>query len=119
MRCCIKYRMLLSDGMRVVVESESAGTAIGKALRLYPMRTVVECHSGFTEQEAVLESQLVGTKILPGTISYEIPVHEPLPPQEEGLSGPIGSLRHKTISMFDEADIRLSSKSAAEKFSHA
>ena len=81
--------------------------------------TVVECHSGFTEQEAALESRLVGTKVLPGTIFYEIPAHEPLPPKDEGLSGPIGSLRSKTISMFDESDIRSSSKSAAERFSHA
>jgi hypothetical protein len=119
MRAFIKYRVTMSDGTKATIECDNAANAIGKALRLFPMRTVTECHSGYTESEAKLESQLRGEKVLVGYIPYEIPPHEPLPMKQEGASGPIHGQGQKNMTMFDESKVRSLSKAAKERFSHA
>jgi len=47
-----RYKMLLSDGSRVAIESTSAGQAIEEAIWLHRGRTVKQCYAGMTDQEA-------------------------------------------------------------------
>jgi hypothetical protein len=113
-----KYRMQLSDGQRIVVEAPSAAMAIGKALRVYLGRTVTECHSGYTEDEAKQESALRGTKVLPGYIPHDIPPHGPILKEPEGLKGGIQSQVGSHPSLFSDCEIVSESQKAKRQFFH-
>lgn len=55
--------------------AKSAGEAIEHALRIYRGCTVVECYSGNTEEDTVMNRQMSDKLAIAGLITHDIPPH--------------------------------------------
>ena len=74
------YRIKMSDGQTYQKSASSAGEAIFAALQKYPGRTVAECHSGMTEEEAqAARKQGMDRGAMAGAIFHDIPPHRAIP----------------------------------------
>ena len=73
------YRLILSDGTNVDSAHQNAGEAIEGALRRFRGRTVIECYSGMSEDDAKDARQTRDKAALPGRIIHDIPRHSAYP----------------------------------------
>jgi hypothetical protein len=69
------YRLTLDNGLRVDIEANSASEAIEKALRENLDRTVAECYSGLTEEDAETARMTRDKKAIAGLITFDVPPH--------------------------------------------
>jgi hypothetical protein len=102
------YRMTLSDGSRIVIESRSAAEAIEQARRAHRGRTVVSCYSGMTQQDCD-DLRRIDSQATPraGIITHDVPPHEPIGEDEVF---PVARRRSdNTVAMFDDEEIRAAS----------
>lgn len=73
------YRLTTNDGHRTNIKANSAAEAIEECLWRARGCTVIECHSGLTEQEAETINMIDSTAMaMPGLIHHDIPPHEPV-----------------------------------------
>ena len=110
------YRLTLSDKKKVQIDASNASGAIEKARWEYRGRTVIECHCGLTDEEAVEMRKITTKPVLAGFVSFEIPPHAPL--TEDAVKSKRGRVIDTTEPMFDEAAIKMESERAKYAQTH-
>lgn len=99
------YHVTLSNGKECDYVADSAGEAIEKAIQRWPGTTAVHCYAGVTEEDcAEIVAEDPTKKPLAGTVTFEIPRHDPAAPKPSEAEA-----ADPTVPMFDENAIALES----------